>query len=154
LQELLEDKLGILPVVLAEGEKKDWPSSFEVPTEEQLQYLRDRILTPAYERFIEVVTVGRKDSLTSSEVRQLADGSILVAKQALDKKLIDQIGYLDDAIELIKSLAEIEKAHVVEYRRAFSLAGFLGYRRSLIKFDRATLYELSTPQVLYLWNAY
>lgn len=155
LQELLEDKLGILPVVLAEGEKKDWPSSFEIPTEEQLQYLRDRLLTPAYERFIEVVTEGRKDSLTSSEVRQLADGSILGAHLALDKKLIDQIGYLDDAIELIKSLAEIEKAHVVEYRKAFSLAGFLGYRRSnFMKFDRATLYELSTPQVLYLWNAY
>jgi protease-4 len=155
LQELFEDKLGILPVVLAEGEKKDWPSSFEVPTEEQLQYLRDRLLTPAYERFIDVIIEGRKNSLTPSEVRQLADGGILVARQALDKKLIDQIGYLDDAIELIKSLAKIDKAHVVEYRRVFSLANFLNYRTSnFLKFDRATLYELSTPQVLYLWNAY
>jgi len=154
LEGLLKDKLGILPVILTEGEKKDWPSSFQEPTEEQLQYLRDRILTPAYERFVEIVTEGRKESLTPDRVRELADGSILVAGQAKAERLIDEIGYLDDAIELVKSLAEIEKARVVEYRKAFSLARFLtAESKGLFKFDRTTLYELTTPQVLYLWKA-
>jgi protease-4 len=152
LQELLEEKLGIQPVIIKSGLKKDWPSPFELPTEEQRQYLRDKLITPAYERFVRVVADGRR-SLTLADVKRLADGSIYSAAEAVDEKLIDKIGYLDEAIEQVKSLAGIEKAQVVEYRKPFSLAGFLSSSsRSILKIDRATLYELSTPQVLYLWN--
>jgi protease-4 len=154
-QELLENKLGILPVTIKSGKKKDWPSSFQVPTEEQLQYLENKLITPAYERFVQVVAEGRKGSLTLDDVRRLADGGILGAQEALNEKLIDEIGYLDDAIGLVKSMAGIKEARVVEYRKPFSLASFLSYRaKSVLKIDRTTLYELSTPQVLYLWSAY
>lgn len=155
LQELLEDKLGILPVVVKAGLKKDWPSSFQAPTEEQLQYLQEKLITPAYERFVQIVAEGRKSSLTINQVRQLADGGIFGAQEALDEKLIDEIGYLDEAIELVKSLAGIEKAQVVEYRKPFSLASFLNYRnQDALKINTDTLYELSTPRILYLWTAF
>ncbi len=155
VQELLEDKLGVLPVVVKSGQKKDWPSSFRTPTPEEIQYLRDKVITPALERFVDVVADGRKESLMMAEVRQLADGGIFGAEEAKKEKLIDEIGYLDDAIEMVKKMAKIEKARVVQYRRPFSLAGFLSYRKSnFLKIDRATLYELSTPQILYLWSAY
>jgi protease-4 len=154
-QELFEKKLGILPVIVKSGEKKDWPSSFQVPTAEQLQYLQDKLITPAYERFVQIVAEGRKGSLTLDDVRRLADGGIFGAQEALNEKLIDEIGYLDEAIEQVKSLAGIKEARVVEYRKPFSLAGFLsGRSQSVLKIDRTTLYELSTPQVLYLWSAY
>ena len=154
-QELLENKLGILPVIIKSGKKKDWPSSFQVPTEEQLQYLQDKLITPAYERFVQVVADGRKGMLTLDEVKGLADGGILGAQEALNEKLIDEVGYLDEAIAMTKSLAGIKEARVVEYRRPFSLASFLSYRsRGAFKIDRTTLYELSTPQVLYLWSAF
>ena len=155
LQELFENKLGILPVIIKSGEKKDWPSSFQVPTEEQLQYLQDKLITPAYERFVQVVAEGRKGQLTLADVRGLADGGIFGAEEALNEKLIDEIGYLDEAIERVKSLAGIKEARVVEYRKPFSLAGFLSSgSQSVLKIDRTMLYELSTPQVLYLWSAY
>lgn len=155
LQELLEDKLGILPVVVKSGLKKDWPSSFQAPTEEQLQYLQEKLIDPAYERFVQIVSEGRKTSLTADQIRQLADGGIFGAQEALDEKLIDEIGYLDEAIELVKSLAGIEKAQVIEYRKPFSLASFLSYRnRDALKISTDTLYELSTPRILYLWTAY
>ena len=154
LQELLEGKLGIQPIIIKSGEKKDWPSSFRQPTEEELQYLEDKVLTPAYERFIQIVADGR-EALTLDDVKRLGDGSIYGAQEALDEKLIDKIGYLDEAIEQVKSLAGIEEARVVEYRKPFSLAGLLSSRsRNILKIDRATLYELSTPQVLYLWRGY
>ncbi len=154
LQELLEGKLGIQPVVIKSGEKKDWPSSFQQPTEEQLSYLRDKVITPAYERFVQVVDSGRA-SLTLEDVRRLADGSIYGAAEALDEKLVDKIGYLDQAIERVLSLAGIEKAQVVEYRKPFSLTGFLSIRsRNILKIDKTTLYEFGTPQVLYLWSVY
>lgn len=155
IEELLKDKLGILPVIIKAGEKKDWPSSFQVPTEEQLQYLDEKMITPAYERFVEIVANGRKGLLSLDNVTRLADGSIFSAQEALDEKLIDQIGYLDEAIEIVKSLAGIEDAQVVQYQRVFSWASFLSAKnRNILRIDRATLYELSTPQILYLWSAY
>ncbi len=155
VQGLLEEKLGVLPVVIKSGQKKDWPSSFRKPEEEELQYVQDKLLTPAYERFLEVVAEGRKGILTEDEIKELADGGIFGAKEAQKEKLIDEIGYLDEAIELVKSLAGIEKAQVVEYRKPFSLTDFLMYRKSnLLKIDKSTLYELGTPQILYLWSVY
>jgi protease-4 len=154
LQDLLEGKLGIKPYIIKKGEKKDWPSSFRQPSPEELQYLDDRLLTPAYERFVQLVDEGRPE-LTIDDVKRLADGSIYGAQEALNEKLIDGIGYLDDAIELVKSMAEIEKAEVIEYHKRFSWADYLSTRsQSFLNIDRSTLYELNTPQILYLWSAY
>jgi len=153
LKELLEDKLGILPVIVKSGEKKDWPSSFRPPTEEEIQYLHDKLITPAYERFVQIVAEGRKASLTLSEIRQLADGSIYGAQEAKDNKLVDAIGYLDDAIDQAKALAGIKEALVMEYRRPFSFADFLGSSSSkMFEIDESTVYELCTPRLLYLWT--
>jgi protease-4 len=154
-QNLLEDKLGIQPVFLTMGDKKDWPSSFRTPTQEELTYIHDRLLDPAYQRFVSVVKDGRRSVLGPTEVEKLADGSIFVADQALEAKLIDQVGYLDDAIAAVKTLAGIEDAQVVEYRRPFSLMSLLNAKGpALPKLDRNTLFQFGTPQVLYLWNAY
>ena len=155
VQELLEDKLGVLSVVVKSGQKKDWPSSFRKPEQEELLYIENKVIKPAFERFVEIVTQGREDLLTEAEVRRLADGGIFGAQEAKKEKLIDETGYLDDAIEMIKEMAKIEKAQVVEYRKPFSLTSFLSYRsRNALRIDRATLYGLSTPQILYLWSAY
>ena len=155
VQELLEEKLGVLPVIMKSGQKKDWPSSFREPAPEELQYMQEKLITPAYERFIEIVAEGRKETLDANEVRQLADGGIFGADEARDKKLIDDIGYLDEAIESVKTMAGIETAQVVAYRKPFTFADFLSYHKpNLLKLDRTTLYELTTPQVLYLWSAY
>ncbi len=154
-ENLLENKLGIQPVFLTMGAKKDWPSSFRTPTQEELTYIKDRLLEPAYARFVDVVKQGRQDALSSSEVEKLADGSIFVAEQALKAKLIDKIGYLDDAIAAVKTMAGIEAAQVVEYRRPLSILSLLSAKSPQIpKLDRKTLFEFGTPQVLYLWNAY
>ncbi len=153
LQQLLEEKLGILPVIVKAGDKKDWPSSFQKPTEEQLLYMQERIITPAYERFVKIVIEGRKGVLQEDEIRQLADGSIYWADQAVEKKLIDKIGYLKDAIKEVKSQAGIEKAQVIEYQRPFSLADILAAQaKARPQIDKKLLYELSVPQVLYLWT--
>jgi len=153
--DLLEKKLGVQPVVLKSGEKKDWPSSFTPPTDEQLQYLRERIITPAYERFVSVVVEGRKDVLTPEQIRSLADGGIYTAPEAREKRLIDEIGYLDDAIKLAKSMAGVEKAQVVEYQELFSWMSLLAAKSNTgLKLDRSSLLELGMPRAMYLWSGY
>jgi len=156
LEKLLEEKLGIQPVIITSGKKKGWPSMFAAFTDEQREYIQEKLITPAYKRFVQIVDDGRA-TLTLSEVEGLADGSIFGAQEALEAKLIDKVGYFEEAVELTKSLAGIEKAQVVQYRKPFSFARFLTYQSSALgglKLDRTTLYEMSTPQVLYLWTIY
>jgi protease-4 len=155
LQQLLEEKLGIQPTIFKSSEKKDWPSPFRPITEEQRQYIQDKLINPAYNRFVQVIAEGREEVLTLDDVKRLADGSIYGAEEALNEKLIDKIGYMDEAVEEVKSLAGIEKAQIVEYRKPLSLVNLLSSRSgSLLKIDKSTLYELGTPQVLYLWSLY
>ena len=155
LQELLEEKLGIQPIVVKSGLKKDWPSSFKPPTDEQLKYLEDKLIGPSYDRFVQLVAEGRSDFLTADEVRVLADGSIYTAAEAMAEKMIDSVGYLDEAIGQAILLAGITDAYVVEYQKPFSLANFLrAENQSLLNIDKASLYELGVPQVLYLWSTY
>jgi len=151
-QQLLEEKLGILPVVVKSGEKKDWPSAFKPPSEEQKQYLMDKLIGPVYERFVKIIADGRK-SLTLDQVKQLADGSIYNAEEALDKRLIDNIGYIEDAIDAVSALANIKNPHVIEYKKPFSFSQFLtSSSKTNLKVNRKTLYEFGTPELLYLWN--
>ena len=152
IKQLLEEKLGIAPVVVKSGEKKDWPSIFSETTEEQKQYLKDKLIMPAFDRFVMLVTDGRK-SLSEEQVRQLSDGSVYNAAEALEKKLIDQIGYLDEAIALAEILADIDNAEVIEYAQPFSLSSILiSQGRSLWNIERNLLERLSIPQLFYLWD--
>ena len=152
LQDLFEQKLGIKPVIVKSGPKKDWPTTFEPVTEEQIQYLNDKLITPAYERFVNAIANSRKDILTVEQVRVLADGSIYNAPEALENKLIDEIGYMPEAIALAKSLAGISDAKVIEYTKPFSFENLLE-AKTLFGLNRDTLYELTTPQLMYLWDA-
>jgi protease-4 len=152
LQDLFEQKLGIKPVIVKSGTKKDWPTIFEPVTEEQIAYLNDKLITPAYERFINIIAKSRKDILTVEQVRALADGSIYNASEALEIKLIDEIGYMPETIALAKSLAGISEAKVIEYTKPFSFENLLEARTSF-KLNKDTFYELAAPQLMYLWDA-
>ena len=156
VQDLLENKLGILPVVIKSGPKKDWPSSYHAPSEEELAYIDQRLITPAYDRFLEIVAQGRQGILTPDEIRPLADGGIYSAQAAKDNKLVDHIGYLEEAVELVRTKAGLGGVKVVEYDEIFSLASLLSVRSNLsqIKLDRGLIHELTTPELLYMWKGY
>ncbi|MFA6187232.1 MAG: signal peptide peptidase SppA [Phycisphaerae bacterium] len=152
LQDLFELKLGIKPLIIKSGTKKDWPTSFEPVTEEQKMYLSDKLINPAYERFLGIVTQARKDLITKEQARTLADGSIYNAPEALECGLIDDIGYIHEAIALAKKLANIDDAKVIEYEEPFSFENFM-QAKTLFKFDMKGLYSLTTPQLMYVWDA-
>jgi len=149
---LLKEKVGITPVVVKSGPRKDWPNPYSQPTEEQLNYLHKKVITPAYNRFVYVVNQGRSD-LSIDDVLRLADGSIYSADEALDENLIDAIGYLDDALGMIYELADIDNAEVIQYKRTFSLAEMLNAKTGInFSFSRKILNELKTPELMYLWQ--
>ena len=153
LKDLLNEKLGITPVTVKSGEKKDWPSAFNETTDEQIQYLQDKLIGPAYQRFVSLVINGRGGVLTEEQVLKLADGSIFSAFEALDEKLIDEIGYIENAIMAAEKLAGITGAQVFEYREPFSLASLVSAKTNVtLPFDTDSLTQMLAPQLLYMWQ--
>jgi len=65
-------------------------------TDEQRDILQS-LVDEAYEQFVEIVAEGRK--MTVEEVKRIADGRILSAKQALELNLIDEIATYDEVKE-------------------------------------------------------
>ena len=125
-------KLGIEYDPIKSTEMKDIGSPFRDLSENERKYFEDLIKT-FNDRFISIVAEGRK--LDVDKVRELANGKIYTADQALEYKLIDQIGYYDDALEKTKELANLEDPYVIKYTKPFEELGFLG---SLLD-DRASL---------------
>jgi protease-4 len=153
IKDLLEQKLGINPVTLKSGKRKDWPSMFNETTDEEKQYLMDQVITPAYDRFVELVAEGRKNVLSEEQIRGLADGSIYTAQQAVDNKLIDSVGYFDHAVYKAQQMANISNARVVTYEELFSFWSIMGAQsKSKINLETEILEKLAAPKILYLWD--
>jgi len=152
IKDLLELKLGIQPEVLKSGQKKDWPSLYAPMTEEQKQYLNEKLITPAYERFVNLVSEGRKHALSPDQVRLLADGSIYAADEALHNGLIDEVGYFETAVAAAEKLTGVSGSRVVEYRRPFSWLSMLGAKSRTPLVDSKLLEKLLVPQLMYLWD--
>ena len=66
-----------------------------------------------YDRFIEAISEGRK--LSKEEVDQVAQGRVWLGSDAINKKLVDEIGGLYDAIEYAKKKAGISKRYKLVY---------------------------------------
>lgn len=84
----LYEKLGIQEVNITSGRNKAMGSAGEELTTEQHAILQGMV-DEAYEQFVDIIVDGR--GLSESTVKQLADGRIYTAKQALEHDLIDGI---------------------------------------------------------------
>lgn len=100
----LVKKLGITPQTVSTNPGKSI-SLFYDPTQEQLDVLQ-KYIDDGYSRFVRRVAKGRK--MKESRVRQIAEGRVYDAVQALDLKLVDKLGSLDDAIAYAASEAGLK----------------------------------------------
>ena len=113
----LFEKIGIEGETVKSGEKKDITSPFRPFSEEEKEIFQE-IIDSLFQSFVNVVKTGRKD-LSNKEIENITDGRIYTAKQALMLKMIDKIGYLEDAIELAKKETGLKEAKVITYHRSF-----------------------------------
>ncbi len=88
------------------------------------------------------------------------DGRIFTAQQALDRGLIDQIGYLDDAITAAKAMAKLQCARVVLYHRnsdrgrnVYATTPNVPLQSALLPLSVPGLDRSKLPTFLYLWQA-
>jgi protease-4 len=107
-------KVGVKVNVIKSGEAKDSGGPFRDMTVEEKK-LFQAIIDEYYEGFLKVVAAGRKDRIASDELRTIADGRVYTAPQALKLKLIDEIGYFDDAFKKTLAMAGLKAARLVAY---------------------------------------
>jgi len=120
----LLDKIGIYDRTIKSGDKKDMASPLRDMTEEEREIFQS-IIDGLYERFLTVVLEGRKGKIDKARLREISDGRVYTAPQALKLRLIDRIGYMEDAVSVARELAGLEKAKVVTYAQSGS------YRKNL-----------------------
>lgn len=155
----LFSKIGVSGETFKSGPKKDFWSPFRASTPEEKKMLQD-LINRFYERFIAVVYANRQKLLTEAEVKALADGRILAAGEALEKKLIDRVAYLDETIEMMKKELDINQARVIIYARPETYKSNIYSEMprqapqviNLISINAEDLALFSGVKFMYLWN--
>lgn len=112
--EALLEKIGVSALTIKSGERKDMGSPFRRLTSEERAIFQS-VIDHLHDQFLEKLVERRK--LARAAAAALADGRVYTAEQALRHGLIDQIGYLHEAITLARKRAGVENARVVVYRR-------------------------------------
>jgi protease IV len=153
----LLEKVGIEANAIASGPRKDMGSPFRVMTAEERAIFQS-VIDSFYHRFLSVIQEGRPN-LSGEQIKKLADGRIYSGDQAKAAGLIDEIGYLDDALEMAKKKAGLTEARVVTYgqRREYQnniysrLFGTSSGVTGLANLDLLSMVRGGTPQFMYLW---
>ena len=153
----LMEKVGVEANAITSGPRKDMGSPFRTMTAEEKAIFQG-VIDSFYHRFLAVVQEGRPN-LSADQIKKLADGRIYSGDQAKAAGLVDDIGYLDEAIELAKKKAGLTEARVVTYRRhgeyqnnIYSrLFGTGSALNSLAQMDLLSVVRGGSPQFMYLW---
>ena len=100
-------------------------SSVEAMTYEQKQIFQS-LIDEAYDQFVGIVAEGR--NMEDAKVRQLADGRIFTAAQALENGLVDQIGTYEEAVADMKETYGLQNCAVEEFYKeeTFDIFSLLG----------------------------
>lgn len=110
----LADKVGIEEVVLKSGALKDIGNGMREMTEEERCVLQS-VIDSSYENFLSWILDNRPESGNRETLKKAADGRIFTAQQALERKLVDRVCFLDDTLHEAAAAAKITKADVVTY---------------------------------------
>ena len=116
-------KIGLEAVVFKSGKFKDMLNGAREMSKEEKEYVQGLVMQ-SYERFLGIVASARK--LDAAALRNgPADGRILSGTDAYAAKLVDELGYIEDAYEKARTLAKAPGAEVVRYVRTYSFDRFL-----------------------------
>jgi protease IV len=140
--EQLFNKIGLASVVFKSGKFKDMLSGARPITPEEREYVQGFVMK-TYDKFLGVVALER--NLPAEQLRNtVADGRILSGKDALDNKLIDGVGQIEDAFLKAKELGRAPQATIVKYGPPFTFSRFF---RALGTTENSKI-ELTLPKQL------
>jgi protease-4 len=148
-------KIGVTSDPIKSGPNKDIGNPARAMTDEERAILQGMV-NSFYDQFVQIVVRGRE--LPEERVRALADGRVYTGIDAQKLHLVDEIGYLDDAIQMALDMACIKDATIIAYDRCD------GYRGSIyagmpkipseinVKLDVPVLGNHPGASFMYLWE--
>ncbi len=113
-------KLSVTREASSRGENAQWRSLLRPWSPSERRAL-ERQIDGFYRLFVDRVAEGRK--LPRDETERLAGGRVWTGKQAFDRRLVDRLGSVTDAIALARERARLGPDAWVEVRRTASEAG-------------------------------
>ena len=156
--EQLFNKIGLAAVVFKSGKFKDMLHGSRPITPEEREFVQSFIMK-TYDKFLGVVATER--NLPADALRNtIADGRILSGKDALDNKLIDGLGQIEDAFAKAKELGNARGATVVKYGPPFSFGrlfrafGSAGEAKLELTLPRQLMPQLETGRAYFLPSFY
>lgn len=153
----LLEKVGVETNAITSGPRKDMGSPFRAMNPEEKAIFQS-VIDDFYGRFLRVVKDGRPN-LSDEKIRRLADGRIYSGEQAKAAGLVDDIGYLEDAVSVVQQRANLAEAKVVVYRRPGEYRNNIYSKvlgdstpwTGLASVDLMSLVRGGAPQFMYLW---
>ncbi|MGF1632532.1 MAG: signal peptide peptidase SppA [Phycisphaerae bacterium] len=135
------------------GRMKDMGSPLTPVTEDERQ-ITQGMIDAYFARFVE--TVLRHRDLASADLPNATDGRVFTGEQALELKLIDAVGTLDDAVAAARRLAGLSDASVIIYRRSYEASGSYYARHGV----QPSAWQVSLPEAVsplpagfyYIWR--
>jgi protease-4 len=145
--------IGITSTPVVSGKHKAMGSIMKPMSDEEKAIWQD-LIDDNFDRFKEIIREGRKEFKNNpEELDKLATGQIYTANDAVANKLIDKIGFLDDAISQAGKLGNMNERNykVVQYKPKLSVMDSLLESRVPNKLlSGKTLSEITTPKVYLL----
>jgi protease-4 len=115
-------KIGLDAIVFKSGKFKDMLNGAREVSPEEAAYVQGLVMQ-SYDKFVGIVAKSR--GLDGAALRAgVADGRILSGKDAFEAKLVDQLGYIEDAYAKAEELGAAPGARIVTYERNYSFGNF------------------------------
>jgi protease-4 len=148
LEELLK-KIGYKGYVIKSGTHKDVGSPFREMTPEERQLLQEMIDT-VHQQFVKAVAEGRK--LPVEKVMAIADGRVFAGEQAKGLGLVDELGNLEDTIQLAADMAGIKGRPSVVYTRKRRPSFLDLFTEGIAQRLKEEVQETAQPGLDYIWR--
>ncbi|MCI0333119.1 MAG: signal peptide peptidase SppA [Planctomycetes bacterium] len=150
--------IGVADDSIASGPLKQMGSPTKPMTDEERKVLQT-LVDESFKGFKEIVASGRPQFKSdAAALDAAATGQIFTAKQALERGLVDKIGFVEDAISRVAELLgqDTDDLRCVKYEEPPTLISSLVGAEAPLKpsgrVDLGALIDLTTPRAYYLWS--
>lgn len=153
---LMLEHYQILSVPVKAGPNIDMGTPLRELGDERREMLQ-KMADEYHAHFKEVVEAARPSVDTT--LASTFDGRVFSASQALERRLIDELGYLDNAVAVAKQLAGIQTAKLAMYHRCndparspYAITANIPLQTSAFPISIPALDRSKMPTFLYLWQ--
>jgi protease-4 len=165
----MADKIGVEIITVRSRQAYRWkarPDGYERPEPRIMAEIQE-MMDEFHADFTEVVKTSRPDIVETTEqvtitnatgqqqqIEEVApyNGRIYRGPEAKARKMVDEIGTIEDAIDYAARAAQLKSPHVVRYRPFRSILAQMGLPVGEIQAGAKALENLTSPRILMLWK--